>query len=545
MNTHAALAIVKALLTPNLRGALPFVVMLLMIQDIHPEIIFELISHVQISQLQYNTIIMACTQLRLFASLLPAVKGVKPTTFRDQRSRFRILLQNKVSMIFGKFQNSVLSRILVQCEFARTLPSFDVVNNLVSNLAIVRMSTCLIFPIDNLLLSPNANLLLLETGLKMKIMIEHFRVSYPEIVSILAQNKNAQMNLIIVWMKQVIVKKNLYLKLIDIHEPLKIHIMFVICILAVIDKRFIDKRLVQFIQSCGDLNDQKPFLQEHLEFLKDFEKIDPMILQVLNIERVIELFSSMCTSTNRFNVRYALEQWSMAFGQIVYSGQHRFEEIEIKEDSLTPIFDVFTRFWEVFFRNFARTFEVSFLPFGNIPWSEGYTCLCTRNFIKIIQIAVENFALRIGAEDDHAFIRKKICWMKNYVISGSSYRVLIFPEGIENFSIFSISREICSCFLRDFWRAHRKPDPTMSDIDYIRWLFLIPAYAVFGKSWIELVDALQNGTEFPRVQGSRFIGDSRYLSCPTRETDPNVQKEYDEYFKKGNRRRKLQISDYS
>jgi hypothetical protein len=92
---------VNGLLTPNLRGSLPFVIMLLMIQGIHPEIIFELVPYVTITWRQYHAIIMALKQLRLFASLLPAVKGVKPQTFQGQRFRFRTFPQDQVSRIFG------------------------------------------------------------------------------------------------------------------------------------------------------------------------------------------------------------------------------------------------------------------------------------------------------------------------------------------------------------------------------------------------------------------------------------------------------------
>ena len=182
MTTPTALALVNGLLTPNLKGSLPFVIMLLMIQAIHPEIIFELVLHVTMTRHQYNAIIMAWTQLRLFASILPAVRGVKPQTFQDQRSRFRIFPQDRVSRIFADFQTSVLSRILVQCGFAGTLPSLEVVQHFALNLALVRMSPLAIFPIDQLFLSPNADLILLKTALQMQKMIAHVRVSYPEIV---------------------------------------------------------------------------------------------------------------------------------------------------------------------------------------------------------------------------------------------------------------------------------------------------------------------------------------------------------------------------
>jgi hypothetical protein len=83
----------------------------------------------------------------------------------------------------------------------------------------------------------------------------------------------------------------------------------------------------------------------------------------------------------------------------------------------------------------------------------------------------------------------------------------------------------------------------MNDIEYIRWLFSIPEYASFGDSWIKLMDALQNGTELPRCQDGSS-GDFSYLSCPTDQTDPEVQSEYEQNFKKEDGD-ELQISDYS
>lgn len=529
MTTPAALAIVQAFLTPNLRGSLPFVIMLLMIQGIHPEIIFELVPYVTMTRCQYHAIIMAWTQLRLFASLLPAVKGVKPQTFRHQKLLFRRVPQDPVSRVFAKFQNEVIFKRLERLGFAGPLPSLEVVQYFASNLAIVRRSPSAFFPPGELFLAQNANLVLLKTALQIKIMIEHVRVSYPEIVSILGQNENALMNLIMVWKNQVIVKETVYGSLFDIREPAKIHTLFIFCILAVIDP-FIDELLAQFIQNCGDRNKPIPYFSKHLDFLqKTCKKFEPMNLQVGDIQIIIELFSSMCTSTTRsFVVRYALKPWSMAFGQILYSGQPPFEEITIELGRLMPIFDVFTRFWEVFFRNFARTFAVSFLPFDNIPWSEGYTRFLTTKFDWIIRIVVGDFAFRIGKKDDHTFFKSQTPTYLHSNITPPSYGSLIFPDGIR---YCIMSSEICSCFLGDFWKAHRKPDPNMSDIDYIRWLFSIPGtFKVFGENWIQLMDALQNGTELPRSRDG-YSGDYRYLSCPTAPTDPEVQQNYDEIFR--------------
>lgn len=545
----ALLAIVQALLTPNLRRCLPFVIMHLMLQGIHPEIIFNLIPYVAISRQQHEAIMMAWTLLREFSSILPPVKGVRPQTFQGQRSRFRLFPQDRVSLIFMNFQNSVLKKMFVRFGFAGTLPtlpSLDVLKNLAINLAIVRTVHSVLFPLENLFVVSNQRLVLMKTVLEIQDMIEHVRLFNSDIVSFLKHNKNALMNIIMVWKNQVIVKQVLYESLDNILEDVKMNQLFAFLILAVIDPDFIDGSLAQIIANCGNRNVPLKEIEKYLQILKDHcQSIAPMISgHFLDIGQVLDCFSWMNTSMKRsFQVRYALRQWSIAFGSIVPSDRPEFEEVTIEQGSWVPIFDVFSRFWNAFFRNFARTFEVSFLPFGNIPWSEGFTRLCSTNFDWIIHIAVENFALRIGAKDNHAFLRSKISWMSKSKISTAYYGSLIFPDGIRN---YRISGQICSCFLRDFWLAHRKPDPDMSDDRYLRWLFSIPGtFAVFGKSSIELMDALQNGTELPKNRDGSS-GDFTYLSFPTDPTDPEVQQEYDrifgEYFRQLGR--DPQISDY-
>jgi hypothetical protein len=537
MNNPASLALVKALLIPNLRDSLPFVIMLLMIQGIHPEIIFNLIPYVTISRQQHEAIMMAWTQLRLFASLLPGVRGLKRKSYQAQRCTFMTFSQDRVSLIFGKFQNSVLSRMLTRCGFAGPLPSFEIVKNLALNLAVVQSVHSNLFPIENLFVVSNQRLVLMKTALEMQAMIEHVRLFNPDIVSFLAQNKNALMNIIMIWKNQVIVQQVLYGvsfnkhgSLFNILEDVKMNQLFAFSILAVIDSDFIDESLTEVVKKCGYPSGPLQNIQVHLQFLKDHcQSIEPMIFgHFLDIGQVLECFSSMETSTTRtFQVRYALRHWSMAFGRIFPFDHHEFEEVTIEQGSFVPIFDVFSTFWNAFFLNFSRTFAVSFLPFGNIPWSEGYTRLCTTEFDWIIRIVVGNFAFRIGARDDHAFFKSQTPEYMHIDITSTSYGMFIFPDGIRN---CKISTKICSCFLRDFWKAHQKPDPNMSDIDYIRWLFSIHGtFSVFGKVWIDLMDALQNGTELTKIRdGSK--GDFSYLSFPTSPTDPEVQKDYDENF---------------
>ena len=558
MSAHLALIqVIQGLLNPNLRRDLPFVIMLLMLKGIHPEIIFSLLPYVTISRQQYDAIMMAWTPLFLFASLLI---GGKPQIFEVQNNQFQRLsrlkksnpfanFQNSVmkriknSSPFANFQNSVLKKMLGQFGFAGPLPSFEIVQSLVSNLGIVCRSHSGFFPLKEIFLYPDADLLLLKTALEMQKIIAHFRTTYPGIVSFLVQNENALKNIIMVWRNQLSVKETSYVYLYDVEKPV-MNDLFVFCIFAVLSPD-LDQSLAQIIANCGNRNVPFKNIEKHSQFLKvHCQSIEPMIFgNFLDIGQVLECFSSMETSTTRtFQVRYALRPWSMAFGQIVHDSRNKFDELTIEQESSMPIFQVFSTFWDCFFQNFERTFDRSFLPFGNLPWSEGYTRLIQVEFDWIIRITVENFAFRIGAKDDHSFLRSNIAWLSDIKDSGS-YRTLIFPDNIGN---CKMSGKICSCFLRDFWHAHQKPDPNMSDIDYIRWLFLIPGtFTTFGKSWIELLDALRNETELPRVQDALpdYFG---YLSCPTDPTDPKVQREYDRIFGKHFRqlRRDPRKSDY-
>ena len=179
-------------------------------------------------------------------------------------------------------------------------------------------------------------------------------------------------------------------------------ILFVFCILAVIDLSFIDKHLAEFINSCGNNNIPLQFSQKYHDFMLEQ---DNCLIHQFDIRGICSLFSSMKSSNDRGSIiEYSIIQWSLGFEHIKYSNQFEFENPTTFLRSHMPIFDVFAIFWEVFFRNFARTFAFSFLPFGNIRWSEGYTRLCATNFDWIIRIAVQNFALRIGLKNDHRYL---------------------------------------------------------------------------------------------------------------------------------------------
>lgn len=531
MSAPTATALLQKLLDSNFRDSLPIIIMIFEIKGIHPEIIFELVSYITLTQQQYRSILNAINQLRLYASILPAIKGRKYRSYQDQLRMFQQNPQHLVSRLFGNFQQVVLSSTLKKCGFVGNLPPIQELSHFISILADIRARAhSNMFPIAQIFLSPSADLILMKTALEMQKIIMLVRSSYPEIVSFLAENDNALKNIILVWKKQVNACDLIYDRQSHLPEPKKITIIFAFCILAVIDPSFVDEHLAEFIKSCGNSDVPLHFSQKYHDFMieqdPEFECMRHSNRDY-NIRRICRLFYSRKSSdVSGRMIEYSMIYWTLGFGHIRASSQFEFESPTILLRTQTPIFEVFLTFWDIFFRNFARTFAVSFLPIGNILWSERYTRLCATKFDWIIRIAVENFALKIGAKDNHAFLKSKISWLSNCEITTASYGRLIFPDGIRN---CKMSSEICSCFLRDFWQTHQKPDPTMNDIEYIRWLFSIPEYASFGDSWIKLMDALQNGTELPRVQDGSS-GDFGYLSCPSSPVDPEVQQNYDDNF---------------
>jgi hypothetical protein len=202
----------------------------------------------------------------------------------------------------------------------------------------------------------------------MQSIISFVRSDYPHIVSLLKQNENAVKNIILLWKKQVDVKEIFGVKLLlDLHEPLKIHIMFIFFISAVIDEELLDESLACLIKNYED-HTQIPCSSKLLECLKqNFSSILPILdsWKIGDMCKVVELFLFMHTnSRSRTQVRYTLTPCSMPFAQ------SEFEELVFELGNFNPILLVFSKFWREFFQNFARTFEVSFLASGNIPWSE-------------------------------------------------------------------------------------------------------------------------------------------------------------------------------
>jgi hypothetical protein len=370
----------------------------------------------------------------------------------------------------------------------------------------------------------------LDTALLLQGQIFSIRSIYPDIVAFLRQNPNALENMFLVWKNQVTVHLNVYGRMVETHFIPTIHDMFIVFMVAVIHPDFLDESLEDFIRISGDLSQPMKYLSNHSEILKESCKSElGFIFYSGDIRQILEHMTKACTSskTEVFNFRYSLSFWSMFFGQIEYAEPGQFQRLSVDLKSSEPIFPVFKDLLKVFFENFQNSFEVSFRPVGNIKWFKAYTSVFTVSISNTISHAVPNFAQNVDGKNAHAYLKKENEFYRDSNPHRSmgdpnwaSYHSLLFPAW---------TRWILKCFMEDFWITHRKPDPRMTEVDYLFWIFSISEYAKFGESPLRMIAALMDGKELPRcIDGPSF--DYSHLSRPTKPAPPNDISEYREYF---------------
>jgi hypothetical protein len=355
MNTHAATAataataaLVQSFFTLHGWRKLPIVIMLLMLQDIHPKIIYELLPHFQLKHREVRNIILAMMQLRLFSSsFLPNPNNLSHRSGPSQR-------------LFNNFRSRSFSALIKNCKFVETLEyTGHAARNFISSFVVFRMNP--IFPIGQLFISCVDDLFCLKNACEMILLFEHVRSSYPKIVSFLAQNQDNVQHILRIWKTQIQIREKSYYRIGKrTHERYSgnikehpIHDLFVFCMLAITNPGFIDGRLLKYIETFGhqtelpeDSCDPKytDFFREHcktwaLQFVGSL-KIEPMIRE----------FSRIPNSDGPNGVKYELNP---------SKDDPQFECLIREVERQYPMFGVFKIFLNVFLKNFARRFEES------------------------------------------------------------------------------------------------------------------------------------------------------------------------------------------
>lgn len=142
MTTETVSALVKSLLTMRIWNSTTILIMLLMFQDIHPNILYELLPHFQMSHRQVRNIILATIQFRLFCSFI----------FRDivELKHLSYFIRKNphhwVSRQHYVFRKSIFFNLLKKSGFDGTLKcTGHAVRDFISNFVVFRRSP--IFPI--------------------------------------------------------------------------------------------------------------------------------------------------------------------------------------------------------------------------------------------------------------------------------------------------------------------------------------------------------------------------------------------------------------
>ena len=395
---------------------LPIIIILLMFQDIHPNIIYELLPNFKMSNRGVQDIILAMMQLRLFASFFI----LRNPSYQKEYRMIRQKPQHWITREFSIFRRHVFLCLLKRTGFQGISESTrHSVRDFISNFVYLRTNRSIQVPVRQLFLSSHNDLSRLKTACMLNHLIHFVRSSYPEIVSFLAQaqkqNASELQKIIHVCENQLEIKeiqiygRRNHCYVVHSQNIIK-HLMrdlFAFFFLAVIKPNMIDEKLRRYIQNFGDETEllRDPYNPEDLEFLKRNCKTEDMKHSLLQpccgIGGLIYLFSlSSCSGI--FNVKYELKP--VPATSIFYHGDDpqlepltieasctqsmvgvfkfkpapalalapapatskfyriddpQFESLDIEASCTQSMVGVFKRLLEVFLKNSARTFEES------------------------------------------------------------------------------------------------------------------------------------------------------------------------------------------
>lgn len=378
MNTSAAYAativhFVQGFSSLKVWNSFQIVIILLMLQGIHPNIIHELLHHFQMKNHQVRDIILAMMQLRLFSSsFLLDISGVRECSYEQKCRMIRQNPQHRVSRLFNGFRSSVFAILIKKGGFENSLKHIGhSVRDFISNFIVFRMNPIFPFPglfLSGLFLSGDMDRICIRTACEMNAMVLLMRSSYPEVFSLLAQNEIAFQRIILVWKTQMCIMEKRYVKSKkhcyaiysgDITDHL-INDLFIFCMLAITDPRFIDKKIFFFIKNFGNRTEllEDPYNSKYLEFLrKNCKNSELKLLQPCDgIGKVIGTFSRMPDYDGAHSVKYTLQPGTVT-SRLYRIDESKFECLTMEVERHYPILRVFTKFLEVFLHNFAKTLE--------------------------------------------------------------------------------------------------------------------------------------------------------------------------------------------
>lgn len=356
----AAAALVQSFFTLKGWHRLPIVIMLLMLQDIHPKIIYELLPHFHLKRRQIRNIILAMMQLRLFSSsFLPNQSDLSHRSDPSHGSYCMRVITIRIRQLTF-FRSRIFGFLLQKSGFESTMEyTGHAVRDFISSFVVFR--TIPIFRIGIVFISSDDDLFCLKTACDMICLFKHVRSSYPKIVSFLAQNQENVQMIIMLWKTQMSAKEKSYYRRgkhtherysgdITIHP---IHDLFVVCILAITHPEFIDGRLLKYIETFGDQTElpEDSCDPKYTDFIRhECKTWDLQFVGYLKMKSMIRVFSRIPNSDDPHGAKYELNP---------SKEDPQFECLTVVVERQFPMLRVFTTFLNLFLKNFTRTFEES------------------------------------------------------------------------------------------------------------------------------------------------------------------------------------------
>lgn len=522
------LLFLRLLLTPKYRESLPVVLMILMTLGIHHDVLFQLLSDVELTTNQSQSLVLVSFQMRILLKLTGFFKSQQVLLNRTRKKSNR---RTSFVRFFDYFSQKVIKEMLKRIHFNGILPlifeSYDICDDQEFPFLkiLLRHRNSLPHRYGQLMaLSFSENRLhLMKTATELQEMVVSMRKRYPKLVLFLRGNPNAVLNAVLCWTKQVslykVTPQNPFACSID-SQRTSMDFFLIVVLVAVIDPTFLDDVLSKYVSL--EIIDQDLCSADHVKLISMLQSSTGTVLgdyaRWFNSGNFLELIQMM-SSTKLPNSDYLqfmrARYWSFLFGYINPHSDGTFHTAStghFMEGLL--ISNVFGSFWEAFFANLNNSLPVLDV-IGDTFWEINATEFLERKLFEMIRTAVSQFAYNMGEKDKHTWLNSELrCkisvprYQKSFDATPGVYKKILFPDPLP------VNKTMMSVMVYQFWQTHPRPAQNMPDIQYLHWL--LSMYAT------EIVDRKElTPTRFLLIlsQDRRVLPAPRTTHCPCDTTD--------------------------
>jgi hypothetical protein len=493
----------QLLLTPEYRKSLPIVMMILMMQGIHHDVIFQLISSLELTASQFQSLVLASFQMRVFLELTGLFKSHQVLLNRTRKRTYR---QTSYVHFFDYFKQNLVKKMLQRLQFCGDLPLIYAEPVFPSLKKLIDFQDSLP-PIYRELLSLSISerrLILLKNAVELQKMIVCMREENSVLASFFRRNPNAVFNVVLCWVQQVssyeMTPQNLFKSSKDFKRT-PMDFSMIVILVAVIYPNFLDDVLSRYVNSAGG-DYQHKISSDYVELIIALLNSTGTILPDYDcwfnsgdFLGLIQMMSSMRFPDSDYSRIIRMESWSFLFGHIESRGYDIFHtaSTNLFRDGFL-VLDVLQSFCLAFFSNLRDSFPVLVI-IGNHRWEIEKTIFLEESLGSVVINAISQFAYNMGKYDgrtSHTWLKIEMRrrlehiemrrWLEDGIdcftpmssagmnhqlteeITPDLYKSVLFPTP------FVTHNDLASFFVYKFWKEHPRLDAMMPDLEYLHWL---------------------------------------------------------------------------